>query len=113
MTRPASYPLALYRGDSYSWRFVLWQDEERTIPVDLTGAVAAAQIRDTPGGTQLITMVCAIVAPNNVDVSLPAAAWASAAIQLGAWDLQLTYSGGSVFTVVSGKVTVTPDITVP
>jgi hypothetical protein len=107
---PGDYPLALYRGDSYKWDFTLWADAAKTIPADLTGATAKAEIRDAPAGATIVTMTCTI-STNVVHMALSAAA--SAALPAaGVWDLQLTYStSGDVTTVLAGKVTVTPDVT--
>ena len=45
-TKPMlSYPLRIYRGDTYRWRFMLWADPDRTVAVDLTGVVVGAEIR--------------------------------------------------------------------
>ena len=122
MARPASYPLALYRGDSYAWTFRVWQDAAMTIPEDLTGFTAAAQVRDKPGGTSVMDLACAITTaagetvPNVVNVTLDASDWPAGALQVGAaaWDLQLTGATGEpVITIVAGAVTITQDVTVP
>lgn len=115
---PEKYDLRLYRGDSYSWSFVLWEDDAFTVPVDLAGATAAAELRNKPGGESIIVLSCAVVSTpspprtNTVAVDLAAALWDDApGLLAGAWDLEITYPDGSVRTVVSGKVTVTADVT--
>lgn len=108
--KPARYDLALYRGDTYWWRFALWQDTAQTIPVDLTGVVAAAEIRERPGGTKITPLTATITAPNLIDVTLDATACGLLPVK-GGWDLQLTYPVGSVRTVVAGSVQVTADVT--
>jgi hypothetical protein len=111
---PGDYPLVLYRGDTYHWVFTLWQDEAKTIPTDLTGATAKAEIRDAPGGPTIVALTCTIpaAAPHNVvDMKLIAAASATLPAA-GVWDLQITYTAtGEVGTVLAGAVTVTPDVT--
>jgi hypothetical protein len=112
--RPELFPLALYRGDTYGWTFRVWQDTPGGIPADLTGVVAAAQVRDRPGGSRVMALDCQVAAPNLVNVNLPAGAWEG--VQLGpraAWDLELTYPSGTVVTIVAGPVAVTQDVTVP
>ena len=109
--KPAQYDLDLYRGDSYGWQFKLWQDSSKTVPVVLTGATAESQIRDKPGGSKIVPMVCTITAPNIVTVLLNAATCASCPPK-GGWDLQITYSDGQVQTPVAGAVKVTADFTV-
>jgi len=107
---PGSLPLALYRGDSSSWRFVLWADAGKTIPADLAGVVAKAEIRDKYAGANITPLVCAIEMPNVILVSMDAAASARLPAK-GVWDLQLTYPEGAVATVLAGAVTVTADVT--
>jgi hypothetical protein len=106
-----AYPLAVYRGDTAGWRFVLWKDAAKTQPFDLTGAKAAAQIRDRPDSSNIVNMVCAVTLPNTVDVTLSAAA--AAVTPSGQWDLQITAANGTVTTVVAGPVKTTADITQP
>lgn len=117
---PGKYDLDLYRGDSYAWTFRLWQDDARTQPADLEGATAAAQLRDKPGGSEVIDLACSVVSSgppgnpvwNTVQVELPAGSWADApGLGCGVWDLQVTYPGAVVQTVVAGKVTVRQDVT--
>lgn len=111
MARPAKYPLALYRGDSYKWQFVFWLDDAKTQPIDLTGVVAAAQINDVFGGPNAIDMDCVITLPNIVDVSLIADKWTGISLKGGNWDLQMTYPSAEVITFVAGAVTVAQDVT--
>lgn len=114
MARPGNYPLALYRGDSYSWQFVLWEDDAHTLPSDLTGVTAAAQVRDKPGGAIVMAMTCDVDLPNTINVNLAAAAWAPSGPKgTAAWDLQLTYADDSVVTVLAGQAIITQDVTVP
>jgi hypothetical protein len=105
-----SYSLAIYRGDTCGWRFVLWSDTDASVPVDLSAAAAAAQIRTQPDSLMVAELGCTITLPNIIDVSLPAAE--SALAESGQWDLQLTFEDGTVQTVVGGRVRVTADITV-
>jgi hypothetical protein len=106
---PGIVDLNLYRGDTARYSFVLWQDAGKTLAVDLTGAIGAAQIRDRPdSGRVLAELACEISLPNTVlvvvrgQLALPA---------LCAWDLQLTWGDGDVQTVVAGRVYVVADVT--
>ena len=109
---PSEYDLAIYRGDTGHWQFKLWQDDAKTIPVDLTGVTALSQIRDRPQGTQIFNMTCTVTLPNIVDVVLaPAVSITLPGTFKGAWDLQLTYPSGTVATPVFGNVTVQADVT--
>jgi len=98
----------LYRGDSSSMQLQFF--DSSNLPLDLTGVIAKAQIRDRPAGNTIIDLVCTVTPPNTIAVALladdsknlPAA---------GVWDLQLTYPSGDVRTPVAGPVSVTPDVT--
>jgi hypothetical protein len=111
MTPPATYPLHLYRGDSYRWQFRLWQDAAKTQPVDLTGASVTAEIRDRPGSTlAVIALPCTVTLPNVIDMAI-AAATSKGVPSYGAWDLQIAYPSGEVGTVLAGPVRCTADVT--
>ena len=108
---PGKYALTLYRGDSYHFQFRLWADEGKTTPIDLTGVVAKAEIRDKPSGSTIISTDCVVTLPNIIDMKLNAVQ-SSRLPGRAAWDLQLTYiSSGWVNTVLYGGVTVTADVT--
>lgn len=109
---PGTYNLVIYRGDTYDWRFQLWQDPEQTIPVDLTGVIIEAQIRNKAGGTLATTLDCVLEPPNIINVSLDAEA-SMLVPPSGAWDLQLTFPDGAVRTPVAGLVKATLDVTTP
>lgn len=106
---PATYALSLYRGDTCRVRFVLWEDEAKTQPVDLTGVTAAAEIRPAPRAQAVVTFACAIDG-NAIDCVLSAAQTATAPTA-AYWDLQLTYPSGDVQTIVAGGVSTRGDIT--
>lgn len=110
---PGTYHLNLYRGDTYAWTFRLWADPERTVPVVLTGAVAAAEVREKSAGTTIVPLVVAIEPPggNTIEVQLNTTEWELGVPVSGVWDLQVTHASGAVQTVVAGKVTVTGDVT--
>lgn len=109
---PGNFPLTLYRGDSYRWEFRLWTDAQKTEPADLTGVTAKSEIRDRPGGRIVVALECEVQQPNIVIARLLAEASRDLPLPpAGAWDLQLTYAGGDVRTILAGAVTVTPDVT--
>lgn len=111
MSLPGTYNLTLYRGDSYAYQFVVWNDPEKTDPADLTGVIPKAEIRDKSGGTAIMELVCTVEAPNIVHVALTADLWLPWSQTKGVWDLQLTYATGEVITIVAGTVSVTADVT--
>jgi hypothetical protein len=113
-TSPGTYGLDLYRGDSYSWRFVLWQDTAETQPLDLTGAQVGAQVRASHLGDVLAAFTCVVTVPNTIDMTLDEAT--SEAIPGGSyrWDLEIYWpTTGQVRTVLAGGVRVTDDVTEP
>ena len=107
---PGKLALSLYRGDSYRWSFLLWTDTAKTIPADLTGVIAKAEIRDKPGGNMIVPTVCTVVLPNTITMVLDALD-SQLLPPAGVWDLQLTYPTGEVATVLAGAVTTTADVT--
>jgi hypothetical protein len=109
--KPGKYPLVLYRGDTYHWQFVLWADESKITPADLTAVTPKAEIRDKPSGSKVIAMTCTVEAPNLIKMVLAADASAKLLPTGGVWDLQLTYASGDVSTVLAGTVTVIADVT--
>lgn len=110
---PGAYSLSIYRGDSYSWEFLLWQDAAKTIPMSTAGAVANAQIRNAPGGQLLAQLTTTIGSPNIVNMFLDAPTSRSLNPGLWSWDLQVTYNGGIVQTVLAGNAAVTEDVSQP
>ena len=111
---PASFPFNFYRGDSYKYRFKLWQDQAKTIPyaLDAVADQANAEIRDKPGGASITVLDVEIVEPNFVDVSVTSE-MTKTMVQKGVWDLEITFANGDVYTPVKGPVTVELDVTVP
>lgn len=112
MTLPVRHDLTVYRGDTEVATFRLWETVVGGTPTDLTGATARAEIRDTTGGTLLLALVVVITLPNEVNVSIPASSWAGFPRRSSAvWDLEITYPGAIVRTLVAGGVTIAGDVT--
>jgi hypothetical protein len=108
---PGTYPLTIYRGDTGQWTFVLWADEAKTVPSDLTGVTVLAEIRQTSGSPVLATLACTIQLPNTINAVLSSAASLQLKAGPAVWDLQLTYPGSVVITALAGPVTVVLDVT--
>ena len=104
---PGSYSLAIYRGDSYTWTFRVWDDPEHTVAVDLTGVEARAEVCV---GTGQHVLEAVITLPNVITVTLDAGVSAGLTGS-GRWDLQLRYSEDVVYTLVAGGVSVASDVT--
>ena len=106
---PGKYDLDLYRGDTFGFRVVLWDDDAQTVPFDLTDAAVEAEWRDKLESTLIVNLVTAVTLPNIIDVSITTDVWTNAPGS-GVWDLELSWPG-RVLTVLAGSVKVTPDVT--
>jgi hypothetical protein len=107
---PGTFNLSMYRGDSYAWRFILWEDGAKTIPVDLTNVDVKVEVRDKPGGTVILPMPCVVTPPNIIDMSMTPEMYATCPTR-GVWDMQLTFDDGRVSTIIGGSTSITPDVT--
>lgn len=108
---PSNYPLELYHGDSYQWQFKLWLDVAKTQPLDLTGVVVKAEIRETSGSPNIFALTCTVALPNTIAMTLPAPLCRTIPVAGHMWDCQLTFPDGNVNTILAGTVSITPDIT--
>jgi hypothetical protein len=108
---PQNLTLDLYRGDSRHWRFHLYTNVDETIPYDLTGVTAKAEIRLKSGTPVLASMPCVVTLPNIIDMDLTAEVSETLTMATAQWDLQLTWPAGQVTTILAGAVRMTADIT--
>ena len=110
---PVCVKLNLYRGDTWHTTLRLWEDEARTIPLDISGQEASSYIKDEFDGAERMILDATVTAPNLIQLLLPFGQWADwPATQLtGVWDVQLTDSSGNVTTVAYGDVAIQPDVT--
>ena len=111
MTTPANVTLQVYRGDTASWEFTLWHDTDRTQPVDLTGVVPKAEIRDRHGGALMLELPLTVTLPNVIEADLSSDDSNRLTRHKGVWDLQLTLPDATVATVIAGSVYITPSVT--
>lgn len=112
MAEPARHDLRLYRGDTFVLPVRLWEDAVGGTAVDLTGAVARAEIRDVPSGGLLATFVANVTLPNAIDLTLLASSWDTFPARSSAvWDLEVTYPGDDVRTYLAGTVSIAGDAT--
>jgi len=107
---PGTYDLILYRGDTEKRSVELFSDDAGLVPYDLTGAVAAAEIREKTAGTHIVDLDVDITLPNKILVSMDPDNYATCPAT-GIWDLQITTVDGDVLTPLRGAVKVTPDVT--
>jgi hypothetical protein len=108
---PGVIDLDIYRGDTKRWKFKLWQDTAKTLPVDLAGATVNATIRDkATNGSYELPLACTVTEPNIVDMVLTAGQSRNLP-SVGVWDLQVTFPSGDIASVLKGAVVVTQDVT--
>ena len=112
---PATLDLTIYQGATWD-RSLTWQSPAGT-PVNLTGYTAAMQVR----ARRDVAPVLSLASGTGITlggalgtIALAATATTTAAIPAGTYlyDLELT-SGATVTRLVQGRVTVSPEITVP
>lgn len=101
-------------GADAAARFVLYDDDERTTPTDLTGVTGACEVRTKLGGTLLATADVTVDGPTGtVDVHLPAdesAGW-SARTTTAVFDVELTADDGTVTRLCTGTLDISPNTT--
>lgn len=110
--------LCIPKGTTYDHRFYYWDDEECTIPVNLTGATAEMMIRQdyssttaewsgsTAGGGITING-----GEGYVDVQIDSVTTTAFTFETGVYDLELTMPSGDVIRMVEGTVTITEEVT--
>lgn len=105
------YRLTLYRGDTYSREFRFWNDAGKTQPTDLTDITIRAALDGAGAG---LAVACVVTLPNVVTLTIPAAAWRGiqvASVAACRWDMQFSYTDGTVLTPLAGPVRIAPDVT--
>jgi hypothetical protein len=107
--------LGLYQGDDFAATVAVTSGGATA---DLTGYTAQAQIRaDTADNISTVTyqIPATITVPptaGNISLSIPRATTATLSGRY-LWDLQLTAAGGTIQTILYGKVFVQPEVTRP
>ena len=104
---PATFALDLYRGDSSTFLFSVWADDDHTIAVPLDGVTAKAEIHS---GSLVMPFTASVELPNVIRLVLPAGGWVAYTAEMGNWDLQLVLPNGNIYTMVKGMVRITGDI---
>jgi hypothetical protein len=105
---PMQVDLVLYAGDDFFIDLTVMAPDGS--PADLTGSVATAQIRPTPGSAELIAEFDAVIEDNVIHLHLPASEAAKLVAGTSAWDCQLD-TAGVIATQVRGLITATWDVT--
>lgn len=112
MTLPATKNITIYQGDTFVFPFrVKTRSGINTVPVDLTGASAQAQIR-AKDGTILAEFAAEITDPLEGQVRLTLSNTQTAALtQKGIWDCQIIRADGTVKTYLAGQVSLAKEVT--
>lgn len=105
MVEPAFYVMTIYRGDTYRWKLIIWQDAAKTIPADLTGVVVKAEIHQVE-----TTVLACTVTGQEIHMVLNAEQSKALIVGDGRWDLQLIYLSGDVQTIIRGGVLIRADV---
>jgi len=110
IARPGQYDLVIYAGDSVR-REVLVREQGGT-PVDLTGYIPRAQIRDRAGGKLLAAFIATIPTPSSGVIELLLDTVQTRLLPgAGVWDLELDGGITNTVTILAGSVKVVADVT--
>lgn len=104
--------ICLYQGDDWAG-LVTVNNCDGTVP-DLTGYNVNAQIREGPADQSWRISACfttAIILPNQISLSLTHRQTSCLRNLDYVWDAQIVSPEGMITTVVSGAVSVTPEVT--
>lgn len=119
--KPGPLDLYITKGASLDELFTWYEDEAQTEPVDLSGWTAQADFREYPEQANPSQLVLATGGAATKRIVLGGAA---GTIQLeasptnvnaitfrrGVWALELVEPSGKVWPLLSGKVTISPEI---
>lgn len=111
-TEAGSEALTTTRGDTFGFKLRLWQDLEKTIPADLSSAIVAAQLRQTPDSEEIEATFATEISGHEITLTLLPTQTAVLP-QRCVWDIQIDWEGDatSIQTVARGTLTVGPDVT--
>jgi hypothetical protein len=108
----AKSDLAIYQGDD--WAAMVTVNNCDGTPADLTGYTAQSQIRaGIADQTWAVaaSLLCAVVLPNQISISLTSAQTTLLYQPVYCWDLQIRSSDGMVTTILAGAVNVQFEVT--
>jgi len=103
---PVTINLVLYQGDDFYMDLTVKNSDGSN--ADLTGQTAQAQIRSSPGATDITATFIATISSNIVHLHL-AHAEAAKVVGQGAWDCQLV--GVNTTTIAAGWVQGSAEVT--
>lgn len=115
---PAQCDIVIYQGATWRHSFVwlLGPDEESAVPVDLSGAVVRAQVRNHYWSTSSyldLSSEDAILIDDagHIDITVAAADTAALPAVECVWDLEVEWEDGDVCRLLMGRCTVYPEVT--
>lgn len=113
MALPTKTSLALYRGDTVDVVVQVWDDDDHTVPTDLSGTEINAQIRQSADAVDVVADFVVEVEGNTIGLKLDPKAAASLP-PAAVFDVEIDWSNGlgdDIQTVVYGTIATTPDVT--
>jgi hypothetical protein len=109
---PARWDHELIIGDSYlPAMFVAWEDEDKTVRADITGATGVWMIKSEPGGLVLLSGAVTLddAAEGEFSWGQPDKTLTSAlAPQTAEYCVRMTWANGTGDTVAEGRVVIRP-----
>ena len=114
LSEPAKLDLVIVAGDSFTRTLVI--QDSTLVPINLTGLTGRAQIRARSGSALLEAFTVTIASPTTGEVTFALTATQTRALSATAssakWDLELDGGDTNTHTILTGSITITPDITV-
>lgn len=109
--------LGIEQGATFD-KTVTWKTGDPLAPVDLTGATARMQIRakiESPDVLEELTTTNGGIvlgdATGDVTIFIEATATAAYTWRTGVYDLEIEFTNGTVKRLLSGSVSVSPEVT--
>lgn len=109
---PGKYNPRFVQGDT--WEFSVNVQDANETAFDLTGYTAQSQLREHASSVSAaITLTCEIETPTNGIIKVTGDKDSTSAVTAGkyAWDLQITYVSGEIYTILAGTFTVLAEVT--
>jgi hypothetical protein len=105
--------IAIGADNVYSFRYST-KEGDVTTPVDLTGWIARAAVKQSYDATSRLDLTQFIVLnaePGRIDILLPASQTHGTTITSGVWDLELEDPDGGVIRFLQGRVVFSREVT--
>ncbi|RST54100.1 hypothetical protein [Variovorax sp. DXTD-1] len=113
----AKLKLSIDQGATFT-KTVTWKTGKPALPVDLTGCTARMQVRETIQSDDVLLELSTTDGritlggtAGTVNLRVEAADTAIIAWKSGVYDLEIQFADGTVRRLLSGSVTVSPEVT--